>query len=248
MKLSIKAGSVSQSVYVFIQDSTSTTGAGLAGLTNASAGLTAYYALPLAAPVAIALAALALITTAYASGGFVAVDGTNMPGWYRLDLPNAAIAVASGRFVSLHLKGATNMAPLPLEIELTGWDNQDGMRGGLTALPNVVPGSAGGLPTADATNSVKIQTVSKRNQALAAFPFLMTDSTTHNPAPGKIVTVTRAIDTGTDVAGTLSAVTEVANGRYRVDFAAADMNGTAVTLRATASGCDDLQITFLTEP
>jgi hypothetical protein len=248
MKLSIKAGSTSQSLNIFIQDSTSTTGAGLTGLTNATAGLTAYYALPKAAPVAITLAALAAITTAYASGGFVAVDGTNMPGWYRLDLPDASFVTGLGRFVSLHIKGATNMAPLPIEIELTSWDNQDGMRGGMTALPNAIAASFGGLPTVDANNSVKIQTVTKRNQALAGFAFLMTDSTTHNPVTGKVVTVTRNIDAGTFLAGTLSAVTEISNGLYRVDFAAADLNGTVVTLRSTAAGCDDLFVTLLTEP
>lgn len=246
MKLSIKAGATSQSINIWIQDSSSTTGAGLTGLAYNTAGLVSYYALPKAAPVAITLATLAAITTAYASGGFKEIDATNMPGWYRLDLPDAALA--SGRFVSVHLKGATNMAPLPLEIALTGWDNQDGVRGGLTALPNAAAAAAGGLPTVDANNSVKIQTVSKKNQALASFAFLMTDSTTHNPVTGKTVTVTRAIDTGTFAAGTLSAVTEISNGLYRVDFAAADLNGNVVTLRATASGCDDLFVTFELEP
>lgn len=246
MKLSIKAGATSQSINIWIQDSSSTTGAGLSGLAYNTSGLTAYYALPLAASTAITLATLAAITTAWTSGGFKEIDATNMKGWYRLDIPNAALA--SGRFVSMHLQGAANMAPLPLEIELTGWDNQDGVRGGVTALPNAAAAAVGGLPTVDTTNSVKIQTVSKKNQALASFAFLMTDSTTHNPVTGKTVTVTRCIDAGTFAAGTLSAVTEISNGLYRVDFAAADLNGNVVTLRATASGCDDLFVTFELEP
>lgn len=121
MKLSIKAGSTSQSINIFIQDSSSTTGAGLTGLAFNTASLVAYYALPRAAAVAITLATQT-VTGAFSSGGFVEISSANMPGWYRLDLPDAALA--SGRFVSLHLKGATNMAPLPIEIELTGWDNQ----------------------------------------------------------------------------------------------------------------------------
>lgn len=145
MKLSILAGATSQTVNVFIRDSTSTTGAGLTGLVFNSAGLTAYYALSKAAAVQITLATLAAITTAWSSGGFKEVDATNMPGWYRLDIPDAALA--SGRFVSIHLKGATNMAPLPLEIELTAWNNQDGVRGGMTALPNAAAEAAGGLYT-----------------------------------------------------------------------------------------------------
>lgn len=88
----------------------------------------------------------------------------------------------------------------------------------------------------------------KTNTALANFHFAMTDSTTHNPATGKTVTVTRAIDGGAFAAGTIGAVTEVANGLYRVDLPAADLNGAVVTLRATASGCDDNLMSLLLEP
>lgn len=145
MKLSIQVASTSQTVNVFVRDSSSTTGAGLTGLVFNTASLTAYYALPKAAAVSITLATLAAITTAWSSGGFKEVDATNMPGWYRLDIPDAALA--SGRFVAIHLKGATNMAPLPLEIELTAWNNQDATRGGMTAMPNANAAAIGGLPT-----------------------------------------------------------------------------------------------------
>lgn len=79
----------------------------------------------------------------------------------------------------------------------------------------------------------------KKNQALAAFQFLMTDSTNHAPVTGKTVTVTRSIDGGPFAAGTLSAVTELSNGLYGVDFAAADLNGNVIVLRATAAVSDD---------
>jgi hypothetical protein len=110
------------------------------------------------------------------------------------------------------------------------------------------PATTGRSLLVDASGAVPITTNLKKNQALANFAFLMTDSTTHNPATGKTVTVTRCIDGGTFSAGTLSAVTEVANGQYRVDFSAADLNGNVVTLRATASGCDDLFTTLILEP
>lgn len=110
------------------------------------------------------------------------------------------------------------------------------------------PATTGRSLLVDAAGAVPITTNLKKNQALANFAFLMTDSTTHNPATGKTVTVTRCIDSGTFAAGTLSAVTEVSNGQYRVDFAAADLNGNVVTLRATASGCDDLFMTLILEP
>jgi hypothetical protein len=121
MKLSILAGSTSQTVNVFIRDSSSTTGAGLTGLAYNTSSLVAYYALSRAAAASITLATQT-VTGAYSSGGFVEISSANMPGWYRLDIPDAALA--SGRFVSIHLKGATNMAPLPIEIELTATNNQ----------------------------------------------------------------------------------------------------------------------------
>lgn len=165
-KLSIKAGATSVSINIFIADSSSTTGAGLTGLVFNSSSLVAYYALPAAAAVAITLATLAAVTSAYSSGGFKEIDATNMPGWYRFDIPNAALA--SGRFVAVHLKGATNMAPLPLEIELTAWDNQDTVRGGLTALPNVAIGGMGALPIAvTASGSVDVSTFKSLAQTAA---------------------------------------------------------------------------------
>lgn len=111
---------------------------------------------------------------------------------------------------------------------------------------NVYDSLVAGTDTLDVTAT--LATRLKTNQALNSFHFLMTDSTTHNPATGKTVTVTRAIDTGAFGAGTIGSVTEVANGIYRVDLPAADLNGAVVTLRATASGCDDLLMTLVLEP
>ncbi len=158
MKLSILAGSTSQTVNVFIQDSSSTTGAGLTGLVYNSGSLTAYYALPRAAATSITLATLAAVTSSYSSGGFKEIDATNMPGWYRFDVPDAALA-------SIHLKGATNMAPLPIEIELTAWNNQDGTRGGLTALPNAAAGASSGLPlSVDSSGRVDVLKINGTSQ------------------------------------------------------------------------------------
>ncbi len=117
-KLSILAGATSQSISVFIQDSSSTTGAGLSGLVFNTASLAAYYTFTGAntTATAITLATLATVTTAYSSGGFIEIDATHMKGLYRLDIPNAALAASNGRAVTLYLYGATNMAPCVLEI------------------------------------------------------------------------------------------------------------------------------------
>lgn len=82
-------GATSKTVYVLIRDPS--TMQGLTGLTNSTSGLNFSYARDLAARVAITLAAQTA-TGAYTSGGFCAVDGTNQPGLYRLDLPDAALA------------------------------------------------------------------------------------------------------------------------------------------------------------
>jgi hypothetical protein len=89
-----------------------------------------------------------------------------------------------------------------------------------------------------AASGVAITSNIKQNQALAKFEFMMTDSTNHAPATGLAVTVTRSIDGGAFAAGTLSAVTEVANGIYYVDFGAGDLNGKVITLQATAAAAD----------
>lgn len=113
---------------------------------------------------------------------------------------------------------------------------------GLTniSLPNQTMNITGNLSgsVGSVTDPVAITSNIKRNQALAAFQFLMTDSTSHAPAAGLSVTVTRSIDGGVFGAGTLSAVTEIANGLYSVDFGAADLNGKVITLQATAATAD----------
>jgi hypothetical protein len=56
-----------------------------------------------------------------------------MPGVYRLDVPDAALATGVNAVVVM-LKGAANMAPCVLELELTGIDNQNATTAGLVNL------------------------------------------------------------------------------------------------------------------
>ena len=80
--------------------------------------------------------------------------------------------------------------------------------------------------------------------SFAAFHFVMRD-TSGNPATGKTVTATRVIDTGTFSSGTIGAVTEIANGLYRVVYPAADANATdCVSMYYTATGCMPTLITL----
>lgn len=131
MKLQIKSGTTSQIVNLFILDSASTTGAGKTGLVFNSASLTAYFAKPGAAAVAITLVTQTP-TGAYASGGFVEIDATNMPGWYRFDIPNAVLSATPS--AQIHFKGATGMVPLPIEIEVVAYDPMSSSNLGLSNL------------------------------------------------------------------------------------------------------------------
>lgn len=142
-KLKIARSTTSKLVKIFLQDSSSSTGLGLTGLTNATAGLTCYYIREGdGAAVAIALVAGTLGT--WSSGGFIQVDATNMPGVYELGLPNAVLS--SGASTLVMLRGATNLVPTLLEVELDAVNYQDAVRFGLTALPNAAANAAGGLP------------------------------------------------------------------------------------------------------
>lgn len=137
-KISVLGGATSITLPIFIQASTSTTGLGLTGLAGTSTGLTAMYYRGTGTGVPITLTTSSL-NAAYTSGLFVEVDSTRMPGFYRFDPPDAAFAVGP-RSCAIMLQGAGNMAPLPMEVELTAWNNQDGVAGGIQNI-----GTAGTL-------------------------------------------------------------------------------------------------------
>lgn len=120
MKRKLTAGQTSVSVPIFIQDTSSTTGGGLSGLTSATSGLVAEYRRRgQSAWTAITLTSKTLGT--WTSGGFVA-DGA-LAGAYELDLPDAVCA-SGARWVAVRLRGAANMLPCLIEIELDAFDYQ----------------------------------------------------------------------------------------------------------------------------
>lgn len=117
MKIIKLAGAISEIWQVFVRDSSSTTGGGLTGLAYNSSGLTAYYHRDTDTTVT-AISLVTMTVGTFTSGGFKEIDATNMPGWYQFCPPNAAIA-SGAKSCAIHLKGATNMAPLPIEVQLT---------------------------------------------------------------------------------------------------------------------------------
>lgn len=115
MRARVIPGTTGYSVDVYIQD---TAGAALTGLAYNTASLTAYYRRSgNGSATAITLATLASATAAWSSGGFVEVSSSNMPGLYRLDIPNAALAEGASSVVII-LKGAASMSPCVLELLL----------------------------------------------------------------------------------------------------------------------------------
>ena len=132
--MKIKRGTTSKRRLIFIADSSSTTGAGLANLVFNSAGLVAYYyASDLANDVQITLVTATLGT--FTSGGLVAVDNTNMPGWYEFGIPDASLD--GGTEAVIQLRGATNMVPVNIYIELDSVDYQSATNFGLSKFADI---------------------------------------------------------------------------------------------------------------
>jgi len=148
-------GSTSQRRFIFIADTSSTTGAGLANLVHNSSGLVAYYiAGDLSNEVQITLVSGTLGT--YVSGGFVAVDNANMPGWYEVGIPDAALD--GGNQVAIQYRGATNMAPVNIYIDLDAVDYQTDAFGALK------PTTAGRTLDVTATGAAGIDLANVENQ------------------------------------------------------------------------------------
>jgi hypothetical protein len=118
--------------------------------------------------------------------------------------------------------------------------------GGVTITANITGDLAGSVTSV--LNGVTTTSNIKKNQPLATFAFLMTDSTSHAPVTSQTPSCTRSIDGGAFAAGTLANVAEVGAGIYTVDFAAGDLNGSVVLLKATAAACDTTFERIITVP
>ncbi|MFA6054041.1 MAG: hypothetical protein WC769_01575 [Thermodesulfovibrionales bacterium] len=159
MRFPRKRGSTSVIVRVFIPDNTSTTGAGLTGLTYQSTNLAISYSRELQNGCTQITGVNILDITTIGTWldptagkvRFKAVDATNAPGLYELQFADAA-AFGTGdlsqnviinvlELTTIALKIGPNMVMIPL----VPWDYQDGIRMGLTGLANAVPGAENGL-------------------------------------------------------------------------------------------------------
>ena len=112
--ITIAPGSTSQSIELYL---------GATGLTASTSGLSAYYNRTRTADVQIPLVART-IAQAWTAGGFAEVNASTMPGVYRLDLPDAAVA-AGADDVTVVVRGASGTNGAVMTIKLSS--------GGLTA-------------------------------------------------------------------------------------------------------------------
>ncbi len=173
-------GSTSVSLPIFVRDTTSTTGAGLAGVTHASSGLVFEYrragqsSWTSVTPVSKTLGT-------YTSGGIVA-DGS-LDGAYEIDPPNAA--VASGvPFVVIRIRGVANMLPVLIEYEIDAVNYQDSDGFGLSRI--------------DASTSSRMATYTQPTGFLSAtFPATVASTTNITAASG--ITLAAVTHTGATI-------------------------------------------------
>lgn len=128
MKQIIKFDNNSNIHRVFIQDSSSTIGAGLAGLTSASTGMIISTIANNEATATVYTVAASNVETITTLGTYAAptaskcrfkeVDATNMPGVYELQFADARYSVASSNQLQVMISGATNAAPCLFEVQL----------------------------------------------------------------------------------------------------------------------------------
>lgn len=120
---------------IFVLDSSSTTGAGKTGIAHNASGLKAYYYRPGDSTASqISLKNIAL-GDAFDAGGWVEVDPTNMPGVYRIDIPDGAFtSVVNKDKTVVVISGAANMAPVTLEYTLVAYDPNNGTSLGLSNI------------------------------------------------------------------------------------------------------------------
>jgi len=158
----ITAAKTSVSIFVYFVDDDSGTSPGepTTGLlfSDIETGGSAAYARNGALRTQFTLVTLANAGSGYTEGGFILVDDTELPGVYRLDIPDTALATGVDQVViDLVADSGKNTVMRPISIDITDVDLRDAVRGGMTALPNVNAGSAGGVGTdTDANGAIRI--------------------------------------------------------------------------------------------
>lgn len=142
------------------------------------------------------------------------------------DIPtNGELAVALGTADDVILTRLGNPAGLSLSVDIAAVKNDT------TAIASKVAMLPEGI---------------KRNQDFENFEFKMVLTSDHiSPATSLSVTATRSLDGGA-FAACANMVSEISDGFYKINFAAADLNAEFVTFRFTAALADAREISLKT--
>src|SRR5437899_651760 len=158
MKLSRQIGTVSQIANVFIQDATVSTGAGLANIIASSVSFT--WLQDIQAAISTGTCTSGTLGT-YSSATFTQVSSSNALGWYQFGIPNGALA--AGSCTLIHIYGAPNMAPLPIEMELTKTNNQQYASSTVYSSTQVVASVTGSVGSVAGTTNVNVLQIQGSN-------------------------------------------------------------------------------------
>ena len=186
----VTAGAANRSIYFYIQEDAGAANPGepVTGLVFGNLDAVSY-ARQGAARVAITPITLSGADAVHDDGGFILVDDTNMAGTYRLDVPDAAFVTGVDQVIVQIDPGAARVCH-PIAIDLFDIDVRDNVRGGMSALPAVAAGSAGGVPTdTDANGAVRIVDGTgarelNTNAGAVALVDVVTTLTGHTPQTG----------------------------------------------------------------
>jgi len=163
----VTKGTTNQSINIRIVDSTD--GTPETGVVSDTSGIDMWYRREAAVSTDITEATLAALTTAHTDGGIKHIND----GWYRLDVPDLAFATGvDGVQVGGTVTGMVVHAPY---VQLTNFDLMEGVRGGLTSLPNAAADAAGGLPISDAGGLDIDAKLANTNEVTAARMGALTD-------------------------------------------------------------------------
>ena len=230
----VKKGTADVSIVIRIIDSTD--GSPETGVVWNTAGIDLQYRREGAANVAITEASLAALTTAHTDGGFLHIGN----GYYRLDLPDAACATGvSG--VLVH-GTVTDMVVIGEYVELVDYDPNDGVRLGLTAIPNAAADAAGGLPISDAggldldaLNTAAVRLTAARAQVLDDWINAGRLDAILDVIAADVVNLDGAAMRGTDSAALASVCTETRLAELAAANLPADIDAISTTLGTPAN-------------
>ena len=165
----IKKGSTDQSTVIRIIDATD--GTPEQAVEHDTSGIALWWRREGETITAITEAALASLDAAHSDGGIEHIDD----GYYRLDLPDAAVAAGAGENGVMVGGGVTGMIVIGTYHPLIDYDPNDSVRLGLTALPNAAADAAGGLPISDAGGLDLDTKLANTNEITAARMGALTD-------------------------------------------------------------------------